>query len=990
MFCVLFSLCFLFLVGGRQLFKFVDREFVIRHSAFGVCEGLFVFADVAVELLHPSVRELIVERGWCSLTEVQRVSVPHILSGKNVLIIAPTGYGKTEAVILPLLSMMLNQGAEPVAVLYITPLRALINDLKQRIEWWASRLGFIVSRKHGDVPQRERAKRIKTAPHILLTTPESLEIDLDRSHKFRKYLKNIKWVVIDEVQELIGSKRGIQLAVLLERLKDYIGRDFQRIMLSATIGNPLKVIKFFTGSSKRDKEIIQVDIAKSFEITLDYVDEDETDDVWLEAAKKITHYIKPPTLIFVNSRFTSERLQEALEKTKLNNVYVHHSSISREARAIAESKLKKGELEAVVCTKTLELGIDIGYIDRVILFRSPGQVVSLIQRIGRSGHVINGISRGVVIAINPVEIAEVIALTRLAERKIYEEPITIDKPLDVAAREIIGMIMQYREVELDRAYKVLKNSEPFFTLTIDEFNELVKYMVKNQVIELNNGKVKLGPKFYKIWRFNKGDIRRLFARNFTEFFSFIGNSSEFIVKSKDKNVGTLDANYVYRYIRVGDKIRLAGKLWRVINIDEYSGYIEVAPSIEDEEGEIPIWRGEVGKKEYIVAEEISNVLNEIAKGKLFIPRILRLSNHQIIKLLKDMVQEYIKANIPIPSSETVLVEKSGDYYIFTALIGERASEAIALILLHSIAKREGLGVDARASAIGFAVKTKNTNPITLLLNIDPNTIDQLARDVLSRFPQFFVKLRDIQVSFGKIGKVKENEELLIKETIRQVVTEELDLERAKEFLRKIKEGVIKIHIVKSPKLTPLAEYIMRTPPIRLWIPGLATMIAQALKDSALTVEELSEILDLPHKTVENKLKEMRRNEKYKVTYFRDIDTNEIRWVLIEDLSKIAKSEFFRSSFIPEDPTETFILLVKSVEGDEYYHILFKPLDVLKNPETLIKRFPVDEAYELKVYTTSRLFSRALSVTYYHITKDALPYIALNAATYLQKLRRSAY
>jgi len=949
-----------------------------------------VFADVAVELLHPSVRELIVERGWCSLTEVQRVSIPHILSGKNVLIIAPTGFGKTEAVILPLLSMMLNQGAEPVAVLYITPLRALINDLKQRIEWWASRLGFIVSRKHGDVPQKERAKRIKTTPHILLTTPESLEIDLDRAHKFRKYLKNIKWVVIDEVQELIGSKRGIQLAVLLERLKDYIGKDFQRIMLSATIGNPLKVIKFFTGSSKREMEIIQVDIAKSFEIILDYIDEDEVDDVWSEAAKKITHYIKPPTLIFVNSRFTSERLQEALERTKLSNVYVHHSSISREARAIAESKLKRGELKAVVCTKTLELGIDIGYIDRVILFRSPGQVVSLIQRIGRSGHVINGISKGIVIAVNPVEIAEVIALTRLAERKTYEEPIIISKPLDVAAREIIGMAMQYKEVELSRVYKVLKSSEPFSSLSINEFDELIKYMVKNQVIELNNGKLRLGPKFYKIWRFDKGDIRRLFVRNFTEFFSFIGNSSEFIVKSKDKNVGTLDANYVYRYVRVGDKIRLAGKLWRVINIDEYSGYIEVAPSIEDEEGEIPIWRGEVGKKEYIVAEEVGRVLSEIARGKLFIPKILKLNNSQITEILKNIAQEYVNANIPIPSSETILIERSSDYYIFTTLIGERVSEAIALILLYSIAKKEGLGVDARASAVGFAIKAKSTNPVTMLLNISPDTVDKLAEEIITKFPQFFVKLRDIQVSFGKIGKVKEDEELLIKETVRQVLFEELDLEKAKEFLKRIREGDIKIHIVKSSKLMPLAEYIMRTPPIRLWIPGLTTMIAQALKDSALTVEELSEILDLPHKTVENKLKEMRKSERYRVTYFRDIDTNEVRWVLLEDLSKIAKSEFFKSSFAPEDPTETFILLVKPVEGEEYYHILFKPLDILKNPEVLIKRFPVDEAYELKIYTASRPFSKALSITYYYITKGALPYIALNAATYLQKLRRSAY
>ncbi|TRM96266.1 ATP-dependent helicase, partial [Sulfolobus sp. E1] len=184
--------------------------------------------------------------------------------GKNTLIIAPTGYGKTEAALLPILNKMISENAKPVSLIYITPLKALINDLLYRIEWWSSRLGFLVNRKHGEVPQKEKNQRLKKIPHIIVTTPEGLEIDLDWASRFREHYKNVKWIIIDEVHELISSKRGTQLSVLLERLKYFIEYDFQRIGLSATISDPEKVANFLFGSSKRPSAIVKLDEARKF------------------------------------------------------------------------------------------------------------------------------------------------------------------------------------------------------------------------------------------------------------------------------------------------------------------------------------------------------------------------------------------------------------------------------------------------------------------------------------------------------------------------------------------------------------------------------------------------------------------------------------------------------------------------------------------------------------------------------------------------------
>lgn len=941
------------------------------------------------ELLHPSVRKLIVERGWSELTLPQIKGIPSILKGYNTLIIAPTGYGKTEAAMIPVFSMMLEEGAEPIAVLYITPLRALINDLTVRIKWWADRLGFIVARKHGDVPQSERARRLRRVPHILIITPESLEIDLDWASRFREHYVNVKWVIIDEVHELVGTKRGVQLSVLLERLRDFTGRDFQVIGLSATIGKPEEVANLIFGSSKRKRSIIEVKGIKDFEVRIDYVEYVSNKDLWDNAVKTILKHVDPPSLVFVNSRFTAERLHEAIEKMGIKEVAVHHSSVSREVRHEAEELLRKGVLKTVICTKTLELGIDIGSVKTVIQFRPPGSVTSLIQRIGRSGHRIGDKSIGTIICVDEVDVLEALATARLLMKRILEPSKTLVKPLDVAARELMGMCLQFGEVSLKKAYKIISSAYPFRNLMFDEFMELVKYLEEMKVVEVNGDKVKLGPVFYKIWRFDES-IRRWWMRSFAEFFSFVGERRAFTVKKDDQVIGDIDAVYVYKYLRVGDVFRLAGRTWRVLSIDENLMRIDVAET-DVHESEVPLWKGEGVKRDNIIAYESSSILEETwAKGSVDIPVNIWVPSKVLAKLY-SLVNVYRKLGIPIPTSRRMIVERLGDEVFFTIFLGERTSNTIAHMLMYLVSSKQTLQVSIRSVFYGFSIRTSRVDALKLLEELKDTNIDSMIYKAVKRSPLYAAMLRELQLSFGKIGKVDEDEDrLLSNEALRQTIQYYFDIEGAKKFINALANGEIEIVDLGAPKvLTPLAGYLRRIPEIRPWVPDISSVIIRNLEGMAFTVDELSEITGLPAKTIEHKLKELRKPGNIdRVFQFIDVELGEWRWALVRDAKLIIDNEMFSESFTPTDPNEAFLLQIKPASGESYIPVYFTPKEILENIDRFKKKIPVDEAYEIKVTSLSSSLLQSLSPKYYYVSRDMIPYIALNGTTFLQKLKGS--
>jgi len=941
-------------------------------------------------MLAPRVASLVAERGWASLTRAQEGAIPAILSGANVLIMAPTGAGKTEAALLPILSIIERMGGvEPVAVLYITPMKALINDLYHRISWWARRLGLRVARKHGDTPARERSRRLRSVPHILITTPESLKIDLDWSPRFRVYLRNLRWVIVDEIHELMASKRGAQLVLLLERLQRIAGRDLQRIGLSATLGDPESALAMLAGSSGRPRVVVNASDERGLRLRVRYIPEGARRP-WIESARMVLGELDPPSLIFVNSRYTAEKLGEALEALGVDDIFVHHSSVSAELRQEAEERLKRGDLRAIVCTKTLELGIDVGQVRKVIQYRPPGSVASLLQRVGRSGHVVGGVSEGSIIALGPTDFMEALAEARLA-LKGRVEPTTIKRiPLDVIVKEILGVALAASRgdsgwIDLEEVYEYVKSAPNTSYLSRDEFQRLINYLEHKGLLKTENGRARLGPTFFKIWRFRSSNGEKAWlGKEFSEFFSTIPSRDSFTVKHGDLVVGHVDSSFVYRYLRAGDTIRLAGRAWMVRRIDERSMRVDVEPA--EAVAEIPLWRGEGPRRHKMVALEAGRLLADMNTYGLEV-------DEAGLRDLDEIVRGYESRGLPLPSHDVVIYDTYEGEHVFTALLGGGASEALALVLAHEASKRVGLNIYYRATFYGFSVKAPGLDVVGLLKNLEPEEFEDKLWTAVERSPVFYQTLREIQADFGILGLADPLEDSIVfEEAKRQVIEYYLDVEGAKEFLRDLREGRIKIVESRGPGVSPLAASILESPPVRPWIPDLASRIARLLEDNALSIMELADILDLSEKSVENKLSEMRKPDygDERVVAFIDIDDGEIRWTLARSLESIARSEEFSNSFQPHYQRQPLRVTIKAGKEDRSHELIVTPKALLEKWSEMRTRLP-EEIYMAKVESAYSLGGREEPrVTIYHANRESLKWLLLNAARYIESRLENLY
>ena len=335
----------------------------------------------AIENLHPKVKKLIKNLGW-DLTPIQEEAVIDLCSGENRLLVAPTGSGKTEAAILPVISRAINESWEGLSILYITPLRALNRDIDRRLSTMLEPLGLTVGLRHGDTTQKERTKQSKNPPNLLVTTPETTQIMMLGS-KLRKHLSNIKVIILDEIHDLAGSERGSQLMVGLERIEDINPNKIQRIGLSATVGNPEEVASYMSksalpimGPSPRFTDVL---VHKEMPTPEDNI----LSVKWSVSPNSIAAFRRLansliedyPSLVFVNSRSAAETVsQRLISMVPEINVGVHHGSLASETRKEMEDKLRNGEMHGIICTSSLELGIDIGSIKKVHQLQSPRAV----------------------------------------------------------------------------------------------------------------------------------------------------------------------------------------------------------------------------------------------------------------------------------------------------------------------------------------------------------------------------------------------------------------------------------------------------------------------------------------------------------------------------------------------------------------------------------------------------------------------------------------
>jgi len=442
------------------------------------------------------------------LTPPQRMAIPYIKQGMHVLISSPTGTGKTLAAFLPIIDDLVREVIDgelrdTVYVVYVSPLRALNNDMKKNLltplnsikeylrSWYGKDFDLRVAVRTSDTPVSEKARMLKEPPHILITTPESLALILN-APKFSEKLRNVRWVVVDEIHELANNKRGSHLMLSLERLVDLVGKEFQRIGLSATI-SPLEEVARFLGGftdSGEPRPVVVVDarFAKPIDIRVVTPNMDLvytpapllTESIYETLAKLVLAH--RTTLVFTNTRSSTERVVYKLKKMlsdkgvlDADEIEAHHSSLSRDLRLDVEDRLKRGDLRVVVSSTSLELGIDIGYIDLVVLLSSPKSVTRLLQRVGRSGHSAYATSKGVLLVVDRDDLVECTVLAKLAlERKIDNVKIPL-KPLDVLAQHIVGMSLE-KPRTVSEILRIVKRSYPYRDLTEEELMTVVNYL----------------------------------------------------------------------------------------------------------------------------------------------------------------------------------------------------------------------------------------------------------------------------------------------------------------------------------------------------------------------------------------------------------------------------------------------------------------------------------------------------------------------------------
>lgn len=765
----------------------------------------------AFELLDPRIKNALEKIGLKYPTEPQERAIPLILEGKNVLIAAPTGTGKTEAAILPVFHKILNQNTRNgISAIYITPLRALNRDMLKRLEMLSRELEIKVQVRHGDTPESERRRQAAYPPDLLITTPETFQILLI-APKLRVHLKNIRYIIVDEVHELADSKRGSQLAIALERLADL--SEFQRIGLSATIGGVDKVKKFLGGY--REVEAVEISIAKQLDFQVlspDLKPEDE------ELSKKIItevenaaeiRYIKEilerkrSVLIFVNTRQAAEALGARLKMLNIK-AEVHHSSLSKEARIEAEEAFKKGRLKALVCTSSMELGIDIGSIDHVIQYHSPREVTRLLQRVGRSGHRVGDISSGTIIAIDPADIAEACVIARRAKNCEIEQLDIHREPADVVANQICALALEKSEVKISEIFELIKKAYPFKELSLEKFKQILNQLKEQRLVFERDG---VARRSRKTWHY------------FYENLSMIPDEKRYEVYDivRGRNIASLDEAFAVNFAQTGAIFIAKGEMWRVIDIAEDK--IKVEP-VEHPEGEIPRWSGEEIPVPFEVAQEVGMLRAEIAK-------LAHLSDDEIAKFIlkqrqypvdaatfKKVIQQVkaqIKEGCEVPTHNKITVESGGKSAVINACFGHKVNETIGRAISSLLAARFGgsvaLEIDPYRIKLELPKKTSPEQIAELIKSIKPEYLEPIIEITLKQSSLLKYKILHVARRFGAVRKDVNHEKLgldkfislyintpLYEEAIREIYHDKLDIPRAREIFNLINRGEISILI----------------------------------------------------------------------------------------------------------------------------------------------------------------------------------------------------
>ena len=711
---------------------------------------------------HPAVAEWF-ESTFSAPTEPQRVGWPAIQSGEDTLIAAPTGSGKTLAAFLAAIDSLVRQGiegtlADETQVVYVSPLKALSNDVKQNLTVPLTgvrdvllRMGLLspeirVWVRTGDTPAYERQKMLGKPPHILVTTPESLYILLTAA-KSRRVLRTVRTVIVDEIHAVARDKRGSHLALTLERLDALASEKPVRIGLSATQKPIEEVARFLVGTRRLEGAgnprctIIDTGHARKLDLAVEVPGSPLTavcsNETWEEIYDRIAALVRAErtTLIFVNTRRLAERVTMHLSKRLgEDKVTSHHGSLSRAQRLRAEQRLKAGELQALVATASLELGIDIGTVDLVCQIGSPRSIATFLQRVGRSGHTPNNkeggaVPRGRIFALSRDELVECAALLRAVRRGRHDRLNIPEKPLDILAQQIVaaaaaeeqdgkwgeGGSQGWNEDEL---YELCHGAFPYRNLTREEFDEVVQMLAEGFSTRRGRSAAHLHY---------DGVGRRIRARKGARLAAItsggaIPDNADYrvILEPEGTFVGTVNEDFAIESM-AGDIFQLGNSAWRILRVE--LGQIRVADA-RGESPTIPFWLGEAPARTAELSAEVSELREEV-EARLDLPEeALRWLEAEagLNRAQAEQITEYLGAARTVlgvvPTQKTIVLERffdssGGMQLVVHAPFGGRINRAWGLALRKRFCRSFNFELQAAASeeAIVLSLGLQHSFPL---------------------------------------------------------------------------------------------------------------------------------------------------------------------------------------------------------------------------------------------------------------------------------------
>jgi len=816
------------------------------------------------------------------LTPPQAMAVPLINNNKNVLVSSPTGSGKTLTAFLSILNDFFKRHNENeletgVHALYVSPLKALANDIDRNLKQPLSEMieladklkidvpDIKVAVRSGDTSLKERARMVRKPPHILITTPESLGLLLS-SKKFRDHFRKTRYIILDEIHDLANNKRGTHLSLSVERLTQIIDGEPTRIGLSATQA-PIEDIAGFLGGYHNGKprtvNIVDVKERKHLDLRVlcpvDNLTLYSTEVINSKMYDLLVDLVNDhrTTLIFTNTRAGTESIALQLKERGIEKLAAHHGSLSKEMRLDVEEKLKAGEMDVVISSTSLELGIDIGYVDLVIQIGSPKSIAKGLQRIGRAGHALRAISKGRLIVFDSDDLLECAVLVKSAYDGHIDRVSIPEKATDVLAQSIIGMSLD-RQWQTDEMYQLVKSAYPYRNLSKSEFLDVLDF--------LGGNKLEDHGVYPKIWYEEKGQeigIKRGSRQIYNMNIGTIPQEINYAVVLEGRGIqlGNLSEKFVENLSK-NDIFVLGGRTYQFIKSERSTVIVKDGLGRKPT---VPSWSGEMLPRSFDLSEAVgkfrANVEDMLKKSEDEIIKWLEKDYHLdkgAAKTILSHLNEQKKICGFIPSDKTLMVEgyidnrgRSGAIFHFP--FGRRVNDALARAFAYELGKEIGSSVRISLSDDAFLLTFPKRLAIEgIVERLKPKILEPLLRKAIKNteiFAQRFrhcanrsfmvlrnYKGREISLPRQQLRTTQVLEAInevdsfpMLEEAYREILHDAFDLKNAQLILDEIDSG---LRIVKYRGYEPIPSPFSHS----LILSGLSDIVL--MEDRSALLREL--------------------------------------------------------------------------------------------------------------------------------------------------------